>query len=87
MNGQLPSPRGLTEAEDTLQDATEGVLVTMSQLVSSAKSFVSRIPQRQILIDGTELTRLMVCYGVGVRVERTIEIKRLDLDYFGEEES
>jgi restriction endonuclease Mrr len=29
----------------------------------------------------------MVRYGVGVRVERTIEIKRLDLDYFGEEES
>jgi restriction endonuclease Mrr len=29
----------------------------------------------------------MVRHGVGVRVERTIEIKRLDLDYLGEEES
>jgi restriction system protein len=67
--------------------ASKGVFVTTSQFVASAKSFVSRIPQRLILIDGAELTRLMVRYGVGVRVERTIEIKRLDLGYFGEQES
>jgi restriction system protein len=26
----------------------------------------------------------MVQYGVGVRIERTVEIKRIDLDYFDE---
>jgi restriction system protein len=40
------------------------------------------VPQRIILIDGAELTRLMIRYGVGVRTERTIELRRIDLDYF-----
>ena len=44
----------------------------------------NKVPQRIILIDGGELTRLMVQYGVGVRVERTVQIKRIDLDYFDE---
>ena len=28
----------------------------------------------------------MVQYGVGVRVERTVEIKRIDTDYFNDSE-
>lgn len=47
---------------------------------------MQRVPQRIILIDGSELTRLMIQYGVGVRTERTIELKRIDLDYFEEAE-
>jgi len=39
-----------------------------------------------ILIDGEKLAKLMIQYGVGVRVERTVEIKRIDLDYFEESE-
>ena len=42
---------------------------------------------RLVLIDGTELTRLMVRFNVGVRVARTVEIKRIDLDYFDETET
>jgi hypothetical protein len=37
---------------------------------------------RLVLIDGEELTKLMVRFNVGVRVARTVEIKRIDLDYF-----
>lgn len=37
---------------------------------------------RLVLIDGNELTKLMVRFGVGVRTARTVEIKRVDLDYF-----
>ena len=59
--------------------------MTTSQFVPGAKGYVDRIPQRLILIDGAELSRLMIRFGVGVRVERTIEFKRLDLDYFDEE--
>jgi restriction system protein len=66
--------------------ATKGVFVTTSHFVAGAKTYVDRIPQRLILIDGDELTRLMVRFGVGVRVERTIDFKRLDLDYFDEDE-
>lgn len=42
--------------------------------------------QRLVLIDGEELTRLMIKHGVGVRTERKVELKKVDLDYFEEEE-
>lgn len=62
--------------------AAKGVFVTTSQFAAAATTYVDRISQRLILIDGDELTRLMVQYGVGVRTERTIEFRKLDLDYF-----
>jgi len=66
--------------------ASKGVFVTTSHFVPNAKAYADRIPQRLILIDGAELTGLMVRFGVGVRVERTVEFKRLDLDYFDEDD-
>ena len=66
--------------------ATKGVFVTTSHFAPAAKAYAERIPQRLILIDGDELTRLMVQYGVGVRTERTVELRKLDLGYFDEEE-
>jgi restriction system protein len=39
-----------------------------------------------ILIDGQRLTDFMIEHNVGVRVSRAIEIKRLDEDYFSEDE-
>ena len=65
--------------------ATKGVFVTTSHFAPSAKAYAERIPQRLILIDGDELTRLMVQYGVGVRTERMIELRKLDLGYFEED--
>ncbi|UVO32263.1 restriction endonuclease [Bradyrhizobium arachidis] len=66
------------------QGATKGVFVTTSSFTRGASEFALRIPQKIILVDGNELTRLMMQYGVGVRTERTIELKRIDLDYFEE---
>lgn len=68
------------------QGASKGVFVTTSSFSSGASQYVKRVQQRIILIDGAELTRLMIQYGVGVRTERTIELKRIDLDYFEESE-
>jgi len=65
--------------------ATKGVFVTTSHFAPAASAYSDRIPQRLILIDGDELTRLMVQYGVGVRTDRTIEVRKLDLDYFEED--
>lgn len=58
--------------------------MTTSSFSRGAIEYAIKVPQRIILIDGKELARLMVQYGVGVRVERTVEIKRIDLDYFDE---
>jgi restriction system protein len=49
--------------------------------------FVSKISAKIILIDGTDLANLMIQYDVGVRLVRSIQVKRLDLDYFEGEDS
>src|SRR5579872_4735834 len=65
--------------------ASKGVFVTTSTFSTQATEFVSRIPQRVILIDGKRLTELMIEHGVGVRSSRVLEFKRLDEDFFSEE--
>lgn len=64
--------------------ASKGVFFTTSSFAKTAAEYAQRVPQRIILIDGATLTRLMVQYNVGVRSERTVELKRMDLDYFEE---
>jgi restriction system protein len=66
------------------QGASKGVFVTTSSFSRGAVEYAQRVPQRIILIDGAELSRLMIQYGVGVRTERVVELKRIDLDYFEE---
>ena len=40
--------------------------------------------KRIVLIDGDELTRLMIQYDVGCRVEETMFIKKFDEEFFEE---
>ena len=68
------------------QGASKGVFITTSSFSSGAVEFSKQVPQRIVLIDGDKLGKLMIQYGVGVRVERTVEIKRIDIDYFEEGE-
>lgn len=65
--------------------ATKGVFVTTSSFSQPARDYVKHLAQRVILIDGQELADLMIEHGVGVRGYRTVEFKRLDEDFFGEE--
>ena len=44
-----------------------------------------RIETRIILIDGTELARLMIAHGAGVTPVAVYELKRVDSDFFAEE--
>jgi restriction system protein len=37
---------------------------------------------RLVLVDGSELTRLMVRYNVGVAIRETYELKSVDEDFF-----
>lgn len=66
-------------------DATKGVFVTTSTFSQPVRDFVKHVLQRVIFIDGQELADLMIEHGVGVRSYRTVEFKRLDEDFFGEE--
>jgi restriction system protein len=66
--------------------ATKGVFVTTSSFSSQASDFVRNLSQRVILIDGQRLTDLMIEHNVGVRIARTVEYKRIDEDFFSEDE-
>jgi restriction system protein len=66
------------------QAASKGVFVTTSSFSKQAYEYAQKVPQRIILLDGDELARLMIQYGVGVRTERVVDIKRIDMDYFEE---
>jgi restriction system protein len=66
--------------------ATKGVFVTTSKFSAEAIEFARHLTQRVILIDGRRLTELMIEHGVGVRLNRAIEFKKIDEDYFDEED-
>lgn len=66
--------------------ASKGVFVTTSTFSPQARDFARNLPQRVILIDGDQLTELMVEHGVGVRISRAVSFKRLDEDFFADEE-
>lgn len=63
--------------------AQKGVLITTSTFSKQAVNVANQSGGlRIVLIDGAELTRLMINFNVAVRIARTIEVKRIDLDYF-----
>jgi restriction system protein len=66
--------------------ATKGVFVTTSTYSQQAIEFARHLTQRIVLIDGQRLTDLMIEHNVGVRINRAIEFKRLDEDFFAEDE-
>jgi restriction system protein len=67
--------------------AQKGVLITTSKFSNAAVNAARQSGHvRLVLIDGDELTNLLVRFSVGVRVARTVEIKRIDLDYFEDTE-
>lgn len=68
----------------TGKSATKGVFVTTSRFSSHAIDYVRLISQRVVLIDGLRLARLMIDHGVGVVVESTYVLRRLDANFFDE---
>lgn len=62
--------------------ATKGVFVTTSHFAPAAIQYAQRSPKRLILIDGGQLTRLLVKYGVAVRGYRVLGLQKIDADYF-----
>lgn len=65
--------------------ASKGVFVTTSSFSAGAQAYVGPLSQRVVLIDGERLTALMLEHDVGVRVNRTVRIRRLDEDFFADD--
>jgi restriction system protein len=66
--------------------ATKGVFVTTSKFSSEAMEYARHLRERVILIDGRRLAELMIEHEVGVRLNRAVEFKKIDEDYFDEED-
>lgn len=63
---------------------TRGVFVTTGRFSPGALQFAENVAMRLRLIDGAELTKLMVRYNVGVQVRETFDLKEIDEDAFEE---
>lgn len=62
--------------------ASKGLFVTTSTFSASARETAGLLSKRIVLIDGHQLTVLMMRFNVGCRVEETIELKKIDEDFF-----
>lgn len=62
--------------------AAKGLFVTTSGFSPAAIDTAQFLSKRIVLIDGEQLAKLMIRYNVGCRVEETLEIKKIDEDYF-----
>ena len=64
------------------QGANKGIFITSGTFANTADDYLAKIQQRVIPINGIKLAGLMVEHGVGVSVEKTYTLKRIDSDYF-----
>ena len=67
------------------QRARKGVLITTSAFTKDAIEYAKNLQTTIVLIDGRQLSELMIEYGIGVSDVETIKLKRLDEDYFSDE--
>lgn len=66
------------------QRARKGIFITTSSFTAEALEYVSRIDTKIILIDGSQLSKLMFDHGIGVSSASNYEVKRIDSDYFAD---
>lgn len=62
--------------------AAKGLFVTTSTFSVSAKETADFLSKRIVLIDGTQLAKLMIRHNVGCRIEDTLYIKKVDEEFF-----
>lgn len=66
------------------QKANKGIFITTSRFTDDARSYVSQIGSKIVLIDGEQLTNLMIDNDVGVSTISLYPVKKVDTDYFDE---
>lgn len=67
------------------QRAKKGVFITTSNFSKEAVAYASQMDVKIVLIDGEKLAQYMIDYNLGVSVQNTYEIKKIDSDYFEED--
>ena len=68
------------------QGAQKGLFITTGTFTKEARSYVEKqLSTKVVLVDGEKLTKLMIEYNIGVSVETVYTIKKIDTDFFSEE--
>lgn len=62
---------------------SRGLFITTAKFSKEAIEYANK--QRIILVDGVKLTELMIEYGLGTTIEYEYKIKRIDTDFFEDE--
>jgi restriction system protein len=62
--------------------ASKGLFVTSSAFTASAHETARMLSKRIVLVDGSQLTRLMIRHSVGCTIEETLHIKTIDEEFF-----
>jgi restriction system protein len=66
--------------------AKKGIFITTSSFSKEARNYAEGLDSRVILIDGAQLAELMFDYGIGVSTANNYVVKRLDSDFFEDDE-
>ena len=66
------------------QRAKKGIFITTGNFSKEAKEYTYKIDSKIVLIDGKQLTEYMIDKNIGVTLEKSYFIKKLDQDYFDE---
>ena len=69
----------------SLKKAHKGIFVTTSAFSAAAVQTARSLGSRIVLIDGLQLTKLMIRYNVGCRDEEVLYLKKIDEDFFDQQ--
>ena len=88
-NGSVGEPEIRNFAGSLIaRGATKGVFITTGRFSETARQTAENVSRRSEsirLVDDHEMAHLMIRHGVGVVIEYTYEIKKLDENYFAED--
>lgn len=66
------------------QKARKGIFITTSNFSQQALDYASKVNVKIVLIDGETLVNYLIYNDIGVSLETSYEIKKIDTDYFNE---
>lgn len=70
------------------QGANKGLFITTAQFTKEAREYVKKQhTTKVVLVDGESLAKLMIEYDLGVSTQAVYQIKRMDSDFFSEEDN
>ena len=66
------------------QRAKKGIFITSGKFSDDAKEYVTKIDNKIVLVDGDWLAEYMIDKNIGVSIDKSYQIKKINSDYFEE---